>query len=64
MKNLVKEFSTEFSFELQENSIENDEELFRQYKDKIPVLKINGKIFAKFNLDSKKFREKLEILSF
>lgn len=63
MKNLVNEFRTEFSFEFKEIDIKSDVELFREFKDKIPVLKINGNIFAKFSLDSKKFRKKLENLS-
>lgn len=63
MKNELKESGNGFSFELKETDIESDRDLFLKYKDKIPVMKINGTVFAKFRLDSKKFREKLVKLS-
>lgn len=60
MKSELNQIRQNHDFELEEINIENDEELFRKYKDRIPVLKINGVIIAKFRIDKELIKKKLE----
>jgi len=60
MKSELSQIRQNHDFELEEINIENDEELFRKYKDRIPVLKINGVIIAKFRIDKELIKKKLE----
>lgn len=59
MKKIIYFVKNEIKFELKEVNINEDVALFNMYKDKIPVLKINGRIFAKFRVDENKLRFKL-----
>lgn len=60
MKSELSQIRQNHDFELEEINIENDEELFRKYKDRIPVLKINGVTTAKFRIDKELIKKKLE----
>ena len=60
MKVVLTNLQSEYGFKLTEFDIDSDNELFEKYKEKIPVLTINGKLFAKYRIDEKKFRKKLE----
>ena len=60
MKSELNQIRQNYDFELEVINIENDEELFRKYKDRIPVLKINGVIIAKFRIDKELIKKKLE----
>ncbi len=60
MKKVLNDFRTVYSFETEEIDIESDTGLFEKYMEKIPVLFLNGKIFAKYRIDREKFRKKLE----
>lgn len=51
----------EFNFKFIEVNIINDKLLFERYKNKIPVLEINGRMFAKFKIDLDKLRSKLSL---
>jgi len=59
MKEVLKKVRSEIKFDLEEVNIENDNELFEKYKDKIPLLMINGKIFANYRIDEAKLRKKI-----
>ncbi|MBP9191198.1 MAG: glutaredoxin family protein [Ignavibacteria bacterium] len=61
MKKDIQILRNEFNFNFSEVDINSDELLFDKYKDKIPVLEINGRMFAKFKIDENKLRS---ILSF
>lgn len=39
--------------------IESNEKLFEKYKHKIPVLTIDGNMFAKYRVDKEELRKKL-----
>lgn len=60
MKSELNQIRQNHDFELEEINIENAEELFMKYKDRIPVLKINGVIIAKFRIDKELIKKKLE----
>jgi hypothetical protein len=59
MKSDVMEIQSEYDFELEEIKIESDPELQIKYREKIPVLLINGKLFAKYRLDVANLKRKL-----
>ncbi len=59
MKEVLEKVRSEIKFDLEEVNIENDNELFEKYKVKIPLLMINGKIFAKYRIDEAKLRKKI-----
>jgi hypothetical protein len=59
MKEIIYKIKTEIPFELNEVNIKDDISLFNEYKYKIPVLKINGRIFAKYRVDENKLRIRL-----
>jgi thioredoxin-related protein len=56
MKKDIQILRNEFNFNFSEVDINSDELLFDKYKDKIPVLEINGRMFAKFKIDENKLR--------
>ncbi len=60
MKVIINKVRNEYAFDLKESDIESDPELNRKYKDKIPVLLINGKLFAKYRVSEIKLKEKLQ----
>lgn len=59
MKKIIQEFHVEFDFDFEEINIESDRKLFDKYKEKIPVLHCNGRMFAKYKIDERKLRKKL-----
>lgn len=59
MKETISRLSGEYNLEFEEIDITSSGELFEMYKLKIPVLMVNGKMFAKFRLDEDKLRRKL-----
>lgn len=59
MKRIIYKIKSDISFDLKEVNITEDDFFFKKYKDKIPVLTINGRLFAKFRFDEKKLRIKL-----
>ena len=61
MKKDIMNLKDEFNFNFIEVNIINDKLLFERYKDKIPVLEINGRMFAKFKIDLNKLRSKLSL---
>jgi len=63
MKDILYNIQDEINFDLNEIDIESDRELFVKYKDKIPVLIIDGKMFAKYRIDEKKLRKKIANIS-
>lgn len=63
MEEAVLKFKNEFDFNLRIIDIENDDELCQSYKEKIPVLLINGRIFSKYSVDESKLRKKLQDVS-
>ena len=60
MKIVLINVSNEYEFDLKETDIESDTELNQKYKDRIPVLLINGKLFAKYRVSEVKLKEKLK----
>ncbi|MEP7146219.1 MAG: glutaredoxin family protein [bacterium] len=46
--------------DMEEINIEISRDIFEKYKEKIPVLFIEGKMFAKFRLDEQKLRRKIQ----
>ena len=67
MVNIVKEsileLNTGSDFNIEVIDIENDAE-FQKYKLKIPVLMIDGKMFAKFEVNKDKLKKKLKSRKF
>ncbi|MBK7160302.1 MAG: glutaredoxin family protein [Ignavibacteria bacterium] len=60
MKIVLINVSNEYEFDLKETDIESDPVLNLKYKDKIPVLLVNGKLFAKYRVSEVKLKEKLK----
>ena len=60
MKVIINKVRNEYEFDLKETDIEYDPELNQKYKDRIPVLLINGKLFAKHRVSEIKLKEKLK----
>ncbi len=60
MKVILNKVRNEYVFDLKESDIESDPVLNLKYKDKIPVLLINGKLFAKYRVSEIKLKEKLK----
>ena len=60
MKVILNKVRNECTFDLKETDIESDPVLNQKYKDKIPVLLINGKLFAKYRVSEVKLKEKLK----
>ena len=60
MKVILNKIRNEYVFDLKESDIESDPVLNLKYKDKIPVLFINGKLFAKYRVSEIKLKEKLK----
>ncbi|MEO8210089.1 MAG: glutaredoxin family protein [bacterium] len=59
MKIILRSMKKDLEFDLEEFNIETDERLYEKYKEKIPVLMIDNRIFAKFRLKEEKLRRKL-----
>lgn len=59
MKSIVLKIRKECSFNFNEININDDKMLFEKFKEKIPVLEINGRIFAKFRIDEEKLKSRL-----
>ena len=64
MKAILIKVRSEYAFNLIESDIESDPVLNQKYKDKIPVLLINGKLFAKYRVSEIKLKEKLKSIQF
>lgn len=60
MKKVIQKIKSETDFVYEEVYIENDINAFEKYKEKIPVLMIDGRIFAKYRVDEEKLREKIK----
>ncbi len=60
MKIVIDSLRNEFAFEFEEVNIESDKLLYEKYGEKIPVLMINGKMFAKYRVDENKLRMRLK----
>ena len=59
MKNVILNVKSDYEINLELVDIENDKNLYERYKHSIPVLMINGKLFAKYRIDETKLRDKL-----
>ncbi len=62
MKAVICKFRNNYEFEFTETDIDQDPQLKNSFNDKIPVLFINGRIFAKYRIDESKLGAKLKIL--
>lgn len=56
---VLKKVKNNINFELNIINIESDLDLYEKYSEKIPVLYINGKMFAKYKVDELKLLKKL-----
>lgn len=59
MKETVLKVKNDLEFKLELKNIEATKELNLRFKTEIPVLTVNGRIFAKYSLDENKLRKKL-----
>ncbi len=59
MKEVLKRVQKEIEFDLDEVDIEMNFEFHEKYKDKIPILMIDERMFAKYRIDEAKLRKKL-----
>ncbi len=59
MKNVILKVKPDFDLNLELVDIETEEVLYEMYKQSIPALTINGKLFAKYRLDETSLRNKL-----
>ncbi|MDQ3019181.1 MAG: glutaredoxin family protein [Bacteroidota bacterium] len=58
MKTILANMKKDFEFVLEEIDIETDKNLYKKYTEKIPVLLIDNKLFAKFRVNEQKLRRK------
>ncbi len=61
MKGLLYRLKKDFDFHLEEIDIRTEKGLFKKYKEKIPVLMIDGRMFAKYKVDESKLIKNLSI---
>ena len=54
MKNVIANLKKESEFDFEEINIELNEILFDKYKEKIPVLMLNGRMIAKYRITREK----------
>ena len=59
MKSIITGLRKDFTFDLKEVDVKSDIELYNRYNQKIPVLFINRKLFAKFSINESRLRDKL-----
>ena len=62
MKLILTNIQSSIPFQYEEIDIETDKALSEIYKEKIPVLMVDGKMFAKYTVDEMKLRTKLNNL--
>ena len=60
MKYVIANLKKESEFDFEEINIELNETLFDKYKEKIPVLMLNGRMIAKYHISEEKL---LQILT-
>ena len=58
-KELIDKVNSEVPFSFKEVDIAASEDLFRKYKEDIPIIFINGKKAFKFKVDENEFRKKI-----
>lgn len=56
MKIIVLKIRKEKNFNFQVININEDKLLYEKYREKIPVLELNGRIIAKFRIDEDKLK--------
>ncbi len=56
MKIIVLKIRKENNFNFQVININEDKLLYEKYREKIPVLELNGRIIAKFRIDENKLK--------
>lgn len=61
MKAELTELKKEFDFSLEEVNIETDKNSFEKYKEKIPVLMLQGRMLAKYKLNKTLLLKKLTL---
>ena len=54
MKDVIANLKKESDFDYEEINIELNETLFDKYKEKIPVLMLNGRMIAKYRISKEK----------
>ena len=54
MKNVIANIKRESEFDFEEINIEFNETLLDKYKEKIPVLMLNGRMIAKYRISKEK----------
>jgi hypothetical protein len=59
MDAVVNSLKDEFEFEYEKLDIENSKTFLNEYMDKIPVLMIDDKLFAKYRVDKEKLKKRL-----
>jgi len=59
MKAIIDKMKLHYEFEYLIEDIENDSSLYEKFKETIPVLLINGKLFAKYSVNEFKLESKL-----
>ena len=59
MREIILKVKSEYDFVYEEVYIENDKAIFEMYKEKIPVLMIDNKMFAKYTVNEEKFRKRI-----
>lgn len=58
-KKVLKRVVKEIPFSLKDIDIMTEENLFRRYKDEVPIIFINGKKAFKFKVDEQEFRRRV-----
>jgi glutaredoxin len=51
------------SFEVEEVDIESDDELFKRFLERIPVIEVEGEITSELHLDADGLRSRIDTLS-
>jgi hypothetical protein len=59
-KSILQRVQRLFPFELIEVDISTDEQLYRHYKQEIPVVFVNGRKAFKYRVDAKQLIKKLD----
>jgi len=57
MKDVISVVKREVNFDFEEINIKQNELLFEKFKEKIPLLMMNGRLIAKYYIDKEKLRK-------
>lgn len=57
MKDVISDVKREVNFDFEEINIKQNELFYEKFKEKIPLLMMNGRLIAKYYIDKEKLRK-------